>query len=52
MLAEGGRGDEALAASRVAIETFEDLVRADPANRENAEMLMLARARIASSQGK
>jgi hypothetical protein len=52
MLAEGGRGDEALAASRAAIETFEDLVRADPANRENTEMLMLARARIASSQGK
>ena len=52
VLAEAGRGDEALAASRAAIETFEDLVRADPANRENTEMLAQARARIAPSQTK
>jgi serine/threonine protein kinase/tetratricopeptide (TPR) repeat protein len=52
VLAEAGRSDEALAASRAAVETFEDLVRADPANRENTEMLTLARTRIAPSQGK
>jgi len=51
VLSQAGHDAEALTASRAAIETFEDLVRADPANRENTEMLTLARARIRRSQG-
>jgi serine/threonine protein kinase len=48
VLTEAGRRQEALAISRTALDIFDELDRADPDSRENADFMETARKRIAA----